>query len=392
MKPAQQIGFPTVVCAFLMLAAALPAALWADTETHVPTKATEALYLEANRLDAGRVVVQDFSRARHLYRQAAEEGHAGAQNQLGKYLHAGRGGAKDLTEALHWLQRAAEQGAAAHIYDLAVALEADGQLAKAATQYARAADAGHIDAAVSLGLLYQEGRGVARDPAKARAFYESGAARGHPRAQNNLGLLYARGDGVDQDYETAAQLFAAAADQGLTSAMTNLGVLYDNGFGVPQSDETAAMWYRRSNGAETSTLAPIYDSRLLPPPATDATRKITAQAAAAGDPVAQFLMGWFYLEDANHSAAAPWLMAAAEKGHGPSMANLAQMHFAGAGVLQDYVVGQMWALLALASGVEGADFLAESAGVALSVSQIAEAQQLAQGRRAKHTLPKKDLD
>lgn len=392
MRPARQIGLTTVSSAFLTLAAALPVALWADTETHIPAATTEAIYMEANRLDAGRVVVQDFARARHLYRQAAEEGHAGAQNQLGKYLHAGRGGAKDLTEALHWLQRAAEQGTAAYIYDLAVALETDGQFAEAATRYAQAAGAGHIDAAVSLGLLYQEGRGVTQDSAKARALYESGAARGHPRAQNNLGLLYVRGDGVEQDYETAAQLFVAAADQGLTSAMTNLGVLYDNGFGVPQSDETAAMWYRRSNGAATPALTPIYDSRLLPPPATDATRKITAQAAAAGDPVAQFLMGWLYLEDANHGAAAPWFMAAAEQGHGPSMANLAQMHFAGTGVLQDYVVGQMWALLALASGVEGADFLAESAGVTLSASQVTAAQQLAQDRRAKLSPPQKTPD
>ncbi len=384
-------GVPAALLTALLCSGALPAPAWADTQTQMTVAAAEALYAEAGKLDAGQGVIQDFARARLLYRQAAEADHAGAQNQLGKYLHAGRGGAENPEEALYWLQRAAAQGAAGHIHDLAVALEARGQYADAAVQYAQAADAGHIDATVSLGLLYQEGLGVTQDPTRARALYETGAANGHPRAQNNLGLLYVRGDGVDQDYEKAAALFAAAAEQGLQPAMTNLGVLYDNGFGVPQSDETAAMWYRRGGGAE-QTLGPIYDSRLLPPPQTVAGQEALRIGAAAGDPVAQFLIGWLLLErnaPGDARQAARWFEAAADRGHPPAMANLARLHFLGTGVLQDYVRGQMWATLALAAGMEEAADIALGAGVTLSATQMTQAQQMAQERRAKGHLPEK---
>ena len=48
---------------------------------------------------------------------------------------------------------------------------------------------------VDLGLLYENGRGVAQDYAKAREWYEKAAAKDNAYAMRNLGLLYENGRG-----------------------------------------------------------------------------------------------------------------------------------------------------------------------------------------------------
>ena len=184
--------------------------------------------------------------------------------------------------------------ATASVAALAIAAPAadDAALAEAAALYGQAAEAGHTRSAVSLGMLYQNGRGVAQDFARARALYEGPAAAGDARAQNNLGLLYVRGHGVPQDYDRAAQLFAGAAEQGLRTAMTNLGVMYENGFGVPQSDAEAARLYRLGGAGETREAATfVYDPRLAPPPSEPQEIAALRDAARTGDPVAAFQKG-----------------------------------------------------------------------------------------------------
>ena len=44
------------------------------------------------------------------YRKAAEQGDAGAQNNLGKCYHNGQGVAQDYAQAVAWYRKAAEQG------------------------------------------------------------------------------------------------------------------------------------------------------------------------------------------------------------------------------------------------------------------------------------------
>ncbi len=56
-----------------------------------------------------------------------------------------------------------------------------------------AADEGNLAARVALGLLYAEGRGVARDPAAAEGLWREAAAAGDAAAAHNLGVLYDRG-------------------------------------------------------------------------------------------------------------------------------------------------------------------------------------------------------
>ncbi|SFL05264.1 tetratricopeptide repeat protein [Shimia haliotis] len=366
-------------------------AIWAGVA--VAQDNAGALFLEANRYHTGDAVPQNHRRAAGLYLRAAKLGHAGAQNQYGKYLFSGMGGiGEDRDEALVWLRKAASTEHSEFTYDLARALEGSGAIVEAAESYGRAAEAGHLDALASLGVLYQHGTGVAQDFDKARQYYEAAALRMHPRALNNLGLLYVRGDGVVQDYTKAAELFAKAADLGLQEAMNNLGVLYDNGFGVEQSDEVAAMWYRRgARGVDARRSGPILDPRLAPLPDDEELRpqvmKTYRAQARAGDPVAQFLIALLLLEQELPAEAARWFEKAASKGHAPSMANLARLYFLGQGVLQDYVSGQMWATLAMSGGMPQAEGIADDLGVQLTPSVIAQAQDAA---TARWVLPTKD--
>lgn len=65
----------------------------------------EKIFAEANRLYAENEYVQ----AIELWKQAAEQGHAGAQYNMGVCYEEGIGFEADLTEARVWYERAAEQ-------------------------------------------------------------------------------------------------------------------------------------------------------------------------------------------------------------------------------------------------------------------------------------------
>ena len=358
-----------------------PAALQAAAETGDPA----AQWALAQRYHSGQGVLQNFAEAARWAEAAAKAGNAEAQNLLGRYAFEGLGRAADRQAALRWFAAASAQGAPQHLFDHATALQASSDpedLTTAADLFAQAAEAGHPQAAVSLGVMFQEGQGVAQDLDRARQLYEGPAAQGLARAQNNLGLLYARGSGVPQDYERAAALFAAAAEQGLRPAMTNLGVMYENGFGVPVDEDRAMELYRRGGGDSADKALPgvVYDPRLKP--ADPAARAALRQSAEAGDPVAQFQLGWLLLQGPgptldDRRRAAALFQAAAEKGHAPSMANLGLLYATGHGVLQDYVAAQMWLTLAGSAGLAEAPALSAALQARMTAGQINEAQALA---------------
>jgi TIR domain/Sel1 repeat len=101
----------------------------------------------------------DEAEAVAWFRKAAVQGHAAAQNSLGRMYCDGRGGlAEDEAEAARWFRKAAEQGYAVAQYDL--------------------------------GRMYESGRGgLARDEAEAVRWYRKAAEQGNVDAKNNLARL-----------------------------------------------------------------------------------------------------------------------------------------------------------------------------------------------------------
>ncbi|MEL7091496.1 MAG: SEL1-like repeat protein [Pseudomonadota bacterium] len=349
----------------LILLAAVPAAADPDAD-----------FAAALRYHQGDGSLQDYALAADHLHRAAKAGHVGAQNMLGRYYFQGLGVPADRAQAITLLTAAASAGDPGHVLDLAQVLETDpATLPRAAALYEQAAQAGLADAAVSLGVLYQDGRGVPRDFARARALYEAPAAQGHARAMNNLGLLYVRAHGVEQDYAHAATLFAAAAEQGLKQAMTNLGVLYENGFGVPLDEARAAALYRAAGQGAAQPLTYQDDTRLRPP--DDAAALV--QAALSGDPIAQFQWAVQTLQAPKPSfddsrTAAQFLQRTAGQGHAPSMYNLGLLYMRGIGVPQDYVLGHKWLLLAQARDVPLAADAVRQTAAQMTAAQINDAQ------------------
>ena len=108
-----------------------------------------------------------------------------------------------------------------------------------------AAEQGNADAQYSLGVMYDDGRGVPQDGAEAVKWYRLAAEQGYSLAQFNLGVMYAHGSrGVPQDGAEAVKWYRLAAEQGRASAQHNLGLMYQDGRGVPQDGAEAVKWYR----------------------------------------------------------------------------------------------------------------------------------------------------
>lgn len=94
-----------------------------------------------------------------------------------------------------------------------------------------------------LGVLHQNGWGVARDPALAASFYRRAGELGLTRSLHNLGRLYHAGLGVPHDDAEAARLWKLSGRQGLVVSQGALGALYHAGAGVPQDVFRAYFWW-----------------------------------------------------------------------------------------------------------------------------------------------------
>ena len=135
-----------------------------------------------NRFRAGEGSVRDYKEAVHWYRKSAEQGYAGAQNNLAVMYEKGLGVPKDEHEALKWYRRAAEQG----------------------NGYAQ-----H-----SLGSMYRDGRGGLRDYAEAAKWIRKAAEQGHKGAFKDMGELYWKGSGVPQNSVLAYMWWKLASQYG----------------------------------------------------------------------------------------------------------------------------------------------------------------------------------
>ena len=144
-------------------------------------------------------------------RQAAADGDARAQFEIGAIYTEGRAITQDYAEAAKWYERSAAQG--------------------------------FVPAQYRIGNLYEAGQGVEKDFEIAKLWYQRGAEAGNRMAMHNLAALYAGGQLGDQEFESAAEWFAQAAARGMTDSQFNLGMLYARGLGVEQDFEQSYKWF-----------------------------------------------------------------------------------------------------------------------------------------------------
>jgi TPR repeat protein len=201
----------------------------------------------------------------------------------------------------------------------------------------------------SLGVGYDNGKGVAKDEVEAVKWYRKAAEQGLAAAQNNLGWCYYQGKGVPQDYTEAVRWFRKAAEQGLANAQCTLGYCHNNGEGVAKDPVEAGRWYRKAAeqgnaGGQNNLGSCYYQGEGVPQDYTEAVR---------------------------------WFRKAAEQGQANAQDGLGYCYHNGEGVLKDYVEAYKWCSLAAAQAVPNAKKHLSEIEHIMTPGQIAEGQRLA---------------
>jgi TPR repeat protein len=193
----------------------------------------------------GEEVTKDLAEAVKLFRLAADQGHAGAQQKLGVCYYKGEGVTRDLDEAVKWVRLAVEQGHPDAQRNLG-ALFSNGEgvtrdLVEAVKWFRLAAEQGDADAQRRLGDHYYKGEGITEDRAEAVKWFRLAAEQGDADAQNRLCVHYRKTGGLG----CAVNGFSLAAEQGDAEAQYRLGLNYFNGGeGVTRDLDEAVKWYR----------------------------------------------------------------------------------------------------------------------------------------------------
>jgi uncharacterized protein len=118
-----------------------------------------------------------------------------------------------------------------------------GDFAAALQLFQPLAEDGDASAQCNLGVMYEQGRGVAQNYREAMRWFRLAALQGDASAQSNLGVMYYKGRGIAQDYGEARKWYRMAAEQRNLEAQFNLGVMYEEGRGVAQDRVRAHMWF-----------------------------------------------------------------------------------------------------------------------------------------------------
>ena len=189
----------------------------------------------------------DYSAAVREWEGPAAEGDADAMFNLGQAYRLGRGVVVDL--------------------------------ARAEALYARAAAAGHLQAADTYGLmLFEDGRRQAALP-----YIQDAARRGDPRAQYLLGLAHFNGDLVEKDWTRAYALLTLASGAGLQQAVPAIAEM-DRYIPLAQRQQAAALAIElrgQADAARASALAAAELGTPGPPQAAAAPPSRPASRAAA---------------------------------------------------------------------------------------------------------------
>lgn len=195
----------------------------------------EALYYQALIYDKATDGRHTNTEIVAVLKKSAAQGYAPAQVMLGRiYQYGRRGVPQDLNAARVWYEMAAAKGSGEAMGQLNVVYRQAGEKNAKAGQKKEnvewlelGARQGDADAAVSLGMMAETGRGGAvRDFQRAARLYQIAADAGNVQGQALLGKLYANGDGVDQDTEKAVFWLTKAAEAGYVEAQRKLASVY----------------------------------------------------------------------------------------------------------------------------------------------------------------------
>jgi TPR repeat protein len=109
-----------------------------------------------------------------------------------------------------------------------------------------ACEGGVAAACTTLGLLYRNGFGIARDDREAVALFRKACDGGNMHGCSDLGLMHENGIGVGKDEQEAVELYSKACEGSEPLGCENLANMYENGKGVGMDSRQAASFYRKA--------------------------------------------------------------------------------------------------------------------------------------------------
>jgi TPR repeat protein len=130
----------------------------------------------------------------------AKDGNLRAQYALGLSFVKGEGAKENRELGISILEASAEKDHFKSQYALGTIYEKEGNYAKAARWYGRAANLGHLESQFRFGWFFSQGeeRGVTKDLTKAKYWFKKAAKSGHLRAQYLLGAInYTNGESLE---------------------------------------------------------------------------------------------------------------------------------------------------------------------------------------------------
>lgn len=219
-----------------------------------------------------------------------------------------------------------------------------------------ASENGDVRAMLALGLLYEQGRGTARNFTSALRCYERAAFAGSAEGWFRLGAAQEVGLGAEADPRKAAESWRRGADMGFAPAQHGYARLLLTGTGVARDERQGIAFLMK---------------------------------AAATHPLAGHDMGIIQLEGLHgqkkdEAKARQSFAAAASLGHVGSMLRLAEMRRDGRGGPANLPGALTWYLVVMKSGLGNDDVARAAAGIRprLSAAQAAAAEREADERLA----------
>ncbi len=194
------------------------------------------------------------------------------------------------------------------------------------------------EAAFNLGILYEDGLGVARDMERALGYYRRGAMLGSPKAMFRVGVMHWLGaPGVAIERDEGRRYLSMAAAAGDSEAQRYLAA---EGTGADANDPLLRADRALASGRAEESVA------------------ILKAGAESGHVRAQTRLAWSYEAGRgvarDLALAAKWFSMAAQGGDGEAMYALAVMHGTGAGQVKDPVRAEQWLQRSAAAGYPAA--------------------------------------
>lgn len=218
---------------------------------------------------------------------------------------------------------------AAENYNSGAFYFAKGDYLTAISIWAPLAQQGHPAAQYSMGLLYDQGKGVKKDPKRALQYFQFAVKQNLPAAQYYLGMKYYAGLGVNKNVTKARDLLTQAAQQEHLQAQFELGQLYDSSLSDIQDPQLATEWFIK---AAENGYGPAQHSL--------ASHYLTGRGATLSLEKGVF-----------------WLQKAAEQNDADAMRDLGFLYFQGMGVQQDFKQAHDLLLFPAQEGSSLAQFL-----------------------------------